>query len=182
MLFTNLNLKPKTIKIMSLSMTLAGIIFILASEYIGALAVRIAMLILLIFCIVNIKMTYRYMTSKEKINYLVATAASIAGMIKTELTMLLIGAVILYFTVPTLFKTIKEKDYSDIVMIIINVTGVLFALFCILSAKAALNTVITIIGIILTVSGCLSLYEIIVKKHGNSSVSDIGDFDDTDDM
>ena len=158
-MLSNLNLKTKTLKIISLSFTLTGIIFILASEYIGSIAIRFAMLITLAFCLTNIKMTYKYLTSKEKINYLAAVTASILGLFKPELTMFIIGIMLLFLTVPIYFNAIKTKDYSDIVMLIISGTGILFAIYCIINSKAALNTVIIIIGIVFTILGCLTLYE-----------------------
>ena len=164
MLFTNLNLKTKTLRIISLSLTLTGIIFILASNYIGSIAIRLAMLIILSFCLINIKMTYKYLTTKEKMNYLAAVSASILGLFKPELTMFIIGILLLFLTVPTYFNAIKNKDYTDIIMFIISGTGILFASYCIINSKAALNTVIIIIGIALTILGCLSLFETLYTK------------------
>ncbi|MDW5299410.1 MAG: hypothetical protein SA378_04650 [Sedimentibacter sp.] len=158
-MLSNLNLKTKTLKIISLSLTLTGITFILASEYIGSISIRLAMLITLAFCLTNIKMTYKYLTTKEKINYFAAVTASILGLVKPELTMFIIGIMLLFLTVPIYFNAIKSKDYSDIIMIIVSGIGILFAIYCIINSEAALNTVIIIIGIAFTILGCLTLYE-----------------------
>lgn len=184
MLFSNFNLKSKTLKIISLSLTLTGILFILGSNYIGSIAIRLAMILILIFCIANIKMTHKYLDTKEKVNYIIAVAASILGLIKPELTMLIIGMLLLFFTVPAYVNIIKARDYSDIVMLIINGTGILFASYCIINSKAALNTVIIIIGIIITIIGCLSLYDVFINKkpYIDSETARFSGFEDTSDM
>lgn len=184
MLFSNLNLKTKTLKIISLSLTLAGILFILASNYIGSLAIRLAMILILLFCIANIKMTYKYLTTKEKTNYLLAIAAFILGLFKPELTMLILGFLLLFFTVPPYINTIKSKDYSDIIMLIINGTGILFASYCIINSKAALNTIIIIIGLILIIIGCLSFYEVFNNKNNSIDLEpeELKGFEDTNDI
>ncbi len=184
MLFAKFNLKTKTLKIISLVLTFIGILFILGSSYIGSIAIRLAMILILIFCIANIKMTYKYLTVKEKINYIIAVSASILGLIKPELTMLIIGVLLLFFTVPPYVNTIKARDYSDIVMLIINGTGILFASYCIINSKAALNTVIIIIGIIMTVTGCISLYDAFINKkpYIDLETGECGGFEDTNEM
>ena len=160
MLFNHFNLKTKTLKIISLSLTLSGIIFILASSYIGAVAVRLAMILLLGFCFVNLKMTYVFLSQKDRMKYYIAIAASILGIIRPDMSMFLIGILLLFATVPPYVNFIKIKDYSDVVMLIINGAGILFAFYCIINSRAALNTVVIIIGIILTITGCLALYEL----------------------
>ncbi len=164
MLFTNLKYNTKTLLIISLSLTFTGIIFILAAKYIGSIAIRLAILILLAFLVLNIKMTYSYISDKERLNYVIAIAASIFGLIKPELTMFLMGIILLYFVLPPYIKIIKSRNYSDIVSLIIFGTGILFGFYCIINSKAALNTVIIIIGIILTISGCLLLYNTLTSK------------------
>jgi len=99
-MLSNLNIQSKTLKILSLILTLTGIIFILASKHIGIIAIRLALTILLIFCAVNFKMTYKYISLKEKINHLVAASAALAGLIKPELTMIILGIFLLYITLP----------------------------------------------------------------------------------
>lgn len=183
MLFSNLSLKTKTLKIISMSLTLTGILFISASRYIGAFAIRLAMIICLIFCIANIKMTYKYLTAKEKTNYFLAITASILGLLRPELTMFITGVLLLFLTVPPYVNYIKTKDYSDIVMLVINGAGILFASYCIINSKAALNTVIVIIGINFTIAGCLTLYDIFLnKKFKDSEISGLSGFEDTGDM
>jgi len=186
MLLTNFNMKTKTIRIISLSFTLTGIIFILASKYIGSFAIRLAMLMNLAFCIINIKMTYKYLTTKERINYTVAITASVLGLLKPELTMFIIGIMIMFLTVPIYINAIKTKDYSDIIMLIISGIGILFATYCILNSKAALNTVIIIIGIAFIILGCLTLYETLNSRKQNSDTNsndeDKFGFENTKDM
>ncbi|HCX61797.1 MAG TPA: hypothetical protein DHU59_05090 [Clostridiales bacterium] len=162
--FYKLKYNSKTLLIVSLSLTLTGIIFILAANYIGSTAIRLAMLALLVFLVLNIKMTYRYISNREKLNYAIAFCGSILGLIKPELTMMLIGIIILYFVLPPYINIIKSKNYSDIVSLIINGAGILFGFYCIINSKAALNTVIIIMGIILTISGCLLLYNTLTSK------------------
>lgn len=184
MLFTNFNLKTNTLKIISLSLTLAGIIFILASRYIGSIAIRLALISVLFFLTANIKMTYMYLTTKEKVDYMLAAIFSITGLFRPELTMFIIGIMLLYITVPPYINVIKSKDYSDIIMLIVYGIGILFASYCIINSKAALNTVIKIIGVILTVSGCLCLYDVFTNNRPNSdsNLNEFSNFDDTSDM
>lgn len=170
MLLSNLKLKNKTLKIISLSLTLTGIIFILGSGYIGTFAIRAAMLMVLFFCFVNVKMTYMYMKKREKINYLAAVSASVLGLFKPELVMFIIGILLMFLTVPVYFNAIKNRDYSDIVMLVASGTGILFGSYCILNARAALNTVVIIIGIILTIAGCLALYEVLYTNNEDNDV------------
>ena len=73
--------------------------------------------------------------------------------------MFIIGVALLILAVPSLYKAVKNKDYSDKLMLIISVIGTLFSIYCILNAGAALNTVIIIIGIAFVIIGCLILFE-----------------------
>ena len=185
-MLSNLNIQSKTLKILSLILTVTGIIFILASKHIGSIAIRLALIFLLLFSIVNFKMTYKYLSLKEKITYLAAVVASIFGIFKPESTMLILGIFLLYLTLPLYIKSIKNKDYSDIITLIISGTGILFAILCILNSKAALQTIIIIIGIAFTILGCLSLYQVLITKKDNISYSETEDsifkFEETNDL
>lgn len=187
MLFSNFNIKTKTLKILSLVLTLAGIVFILFSSYIGRVAIRIAMVAILVFYTSNMKMTYKYLTKKERINHLFIIAASIIGLFRPELIMLITGILLLYISVPPYINVIKSKDYSDVVMLGIYGIGILFAAYCIINSQAALNTVVKIIGIVFTVAGCLTLYEVITGKnsnadHDSNEYSEYNGFEDTNNM
>jgi hypothetical protein len=181
-MLTNLNIQPKTLKILSLILTVTGIIFILASNYIGSIAIRLTMIIILVFCSINFKTTYKYLTLKEKINYLVAVTSAILGIYKPELTILILGVFLLYITLPIYIKSITSKDYSDIIMLIISGTGILFAVLCISNSKAALQTIITIIGISFTILGCILLYQILIsikdKNYEDYTEDDIYNIED----
>lgn len=163
-MFTNLNINTKTLKILSLILTVSGIIFILASKYIGRTAIRLTMIVLLVFFSLNFKLTYKYLTFREKINHLGGAAGAFLGILKPELTMLILGVFLLYLTLPLYIKSVKNKDYSDVITLIVSGTGILFALLCILNAKAALQTIIIVIGIALTILGCISLYQILITN------------------
>lgn len=169
MLFSNMNLKTRTLKIIGLSLTLAGIIFILASKYIGSIAIRLAMFAVLVYNLVNIKMTYKYLKTKEKINYAALVAAAVLGLFRPELIMFITGILLLILTVPIYFNAIRKSDYSDVIMLIISGAGILFASYCIINSKAALNTVIIIIGLAMTILGCLSLFEALYSKTDDNS-------------
>jgi hypothetical protein len=168
-MLSNLNIQSKTLKILSLILTLTGIVFILTSKHIGNISIRLAMIILLIFCVVNFKMTHSYLSLKEKINHLFAVLAAFIGLIKPESTMLLLGIFLLYITLPLYIKSIKNKDFYDVINIIISGTGILFAVFCIFNSKAALQTIIIILGIAFTILGCISLYQALTEKKDNTS-------------
>ncbi|WP_326911183.1 hypothetical protein [Sedimentibacter sp. MB31-C6] len=173
MLFTNLNIESKKLKIMSLIITLIGIIFILASKYIGSFSIRLAMISILIFSLMNLKMSYQYSTTKEKINQSIIILAAFLGLIKPELIMLVIGIGLLILTVPVNYEAIKTKDYSDVLKLIISGIGTLFALYCIINSQAALNTVIIILGIAFIILGCLTFYETLdIKKDKKPQDSD----------
>jgi hypothetical protein len=171
-----MNLKTGTLKIISLSLTLAGIIFILASKYIGSIAIRLVMFAVLFYSLTNIKMTYKYLTTKEKINYVALVAAAVLGLFRPELIMFITGILLLILTVPIYFNAIRKSDYSDVIMLIVSGAGILFASYCIINSKAALNTVIIIIGIAMTIIGCLSLFEALYSKPDDNS----NDSDDSD--
>jgi hypothetical protein len=164
-----MNLKTRTLKIISLSLTLAGIIFILASKYIGSIAIRLAILVALVYSLTNIKMTYKYLKIKEKINYTALITAAVLGLFRPELIMFITGILLLILTVPIYFNAIRKRDYSDIIMLIASGAGILFASYCIINSKAALNTVIIIIGIAMTILGCLSLFEALYSKPNDNS-------------
>ncbi|MDD3924857.1 MAG: DUF308 domain-containing protein [Erysipelotrichaceae bacterium] len=168
----NLNIQSKTLKILSLILTVTGIIFILASKHIGSISICLAMIIILIFCVVNFKMTYTYLSLREKINHLIAALAAFAGLYKPESTMLILGIFLLYITLPIYVKSIKNKDFSDVINLIISGAGILFAVFCIFNSKAALHTIIIIIGIAFTILGCISLYQALTSKKDNTSNDD----------
>ena len=167
-MLSNLNIQSKTLKILSLILTVTGIIFILASKHIGSISIRLAMIILLIFCVVNFKMNYKYLSLKEKINYSLAALAAFAGLYKPESTMLFLGIFLLYITLPIYFKSIKNKYLIDVINLIVSGTGILFAVLCIFNSKAALSTIIIIIGIAFTILGCISLYQALAAKEENT--------------
>jgi hypothetical protein len=168
-MLSNLNIQSKTLKILSLILTVTGIIFILASKHIGSIAIRLSMILIVIFCIVNFKMTYKYLSMKEKITHLAAVTAALIGIYKPESTMLILGIFLLYLSLPAYIKSIKNKDFSDILTLIISGTGILFAVLCLLNSKAALQTIIIIIGIAFTILGCISLYQVLISSKNNIS-------------
>ena len=171
-MLSNLNIQSKTLKILSLILTVTGTLFILASKHIWSISIRLAMSILLIFCAVNFKMTYTYLSLKEKINYLLAALAAFAGLYKPESTMLILGIFLFYITLPIYFKSIKNKDFTDVIKLIISGICILFAVFCIFNSKAALQTIIIILGIAFTILGCISLYQVLTSKKDNTSNDD----------
>lgn len=179
-----LNLKKKILRVISLSLTATGIIFILTSNYIGSIAIRIAVIGVIALCITNIKMTYQYITTKEKINYVIVLTLSVLVLLKPEITMFVIGISLLYITLPIYYNAIKTKDYSDIIILITAGIGMLFGIYCIINSKAALNTVIIITGISFIILGCIALYESFNKTKYNSIYNDENEFDfkDIDEM
>ena len=159
MFIANLNVETKTLRIISLVITLIGMIFILASNYVGNLAIRIAMIVIFILCLFNFKMAYPFSSTVEKTNMIFGILGTVLVFIKPHLTMFIIGVALLVLAVPTLYKAVKNKDYSDKIMLIISGIGTLFSIYCILNGGAALNTVIIIIGIAFVIIGCLILFE-----------------------
>lgn len=131
-------------------------------------------------------MTYKYLSSKEKINYLVAAIAAVLGIFKPKLTMFILGIFLLYLTLPLYIKSIKNKDFSDIITLIISGTGILFATLCILNSNAAIQTIIIIIGIVFTILGCIFLYQVLITKKDTMSYykteDDIFNFEETNDL
>ena len=162
-MLSNINIESKTLKILSVILTLTGIVFIMASNHIGSIAIRLSMILLAVFCIINFKMTHKYISNKEKTTHFIALAASAIGIYKPESTMFILGVFLLYLSIPAYIKSIKNKDYSDILTLIISGTGILFAALCILNSKAALQTVIIIIGIAFTILGCITLYKVLTS-------------------
>lgn len=177
-MLNNLNFSSKTLKIMTAILTLTGIIFILLSDYIGRIAIRIVMFLIILFTVVNFKMTYKYLSGKEKTTHLLSLAGAIAGIYKPELTMLILGAFLLYISIPPYIKIIKDKDYSNILPLILSGTGILFAVLCILNSRTALKTIVIIIGIIFTILGCLSLYNLISNTNNKNDDNNISNFED----
>lgn len=189
MLFTNFNVDTKTLKIISLILTLIGIIFILASNYVGNLAIRIAMLVIFILCIFNFKISYPFSSTVEKMNMLLGVAGTILVFVKPHLTMFIIGVALLVVSLPILYKAIKNKDYSDKIMLIISTVGTLFSIYCIINSGSALNTVIIIIGIAFVILGCLILFETFNISRGSNKFAtyeqekdDEYHFENTEDM
>jgi len=140
-----------------------GAIFILASKYIGRGAIRAAMIAIIIFCVVNLKTSY-HLSLKDKTTYLIALILSIISIYKPEFTMLILGIFLIYISLPKYVKAIKNRDFSDFLLLTISGTGILFGLFCILNSKSALKTVVILIGIIFTVAGCLTFYQGLIRK------------------
>lgn len=159
MLFTNLNVETKTLRIISLIITFIGTIFIFFSNHVGNFAIRISMIVIFILCLLNFKMTYDYSSMKERINMAFALIGSLAAFIKPNLIMFILGVSLLVISFPFLFKSLKNKDYSDKLMLILSTVGVLFSIYCIINSRAALNTVIAIIGIAFVILGCLMFFE-----------------------
>jgi uncharacterized membrane protein HdeD (DUF308 family) len=159
MLFANIKLQTKSLRTISLIITLIGIIFILLSRFIGNFAIRFSMTLIFLLCAFNLKTTYKYSSTSEKINNILGLAASIIIFINPQLAMFIIGVGILILTVPVLYRMVRGKDYSDTVMLILSVVGLALSIYCILNSGAALNTVIIIIGISFVVLGCLLFFE-----------------------
>jgi uncharacterized membrane protein HdeD (DUF308 family) len=101
---------------------------------------------------------------------------------KPESTILLLGIILLYISLPVYLKAIKNQDFTDVINIVISGGGILFALFCIFNAKAALQTIIIIIGNLLTVSGCISLYQALTQRRdtmfNEDTKEDLSGFED----
>jgi len=159
MFFTNMNVETKTLRIISLVITLIGIIFILASKYVGIIAIRTSMVLIFFLCALNFKSVYEYANTKEKINNILGIAASILIFVEPQFAMFIVGVAILIMTVPVLYKMIKNKEFSDVVMFTVSAIGTAFSIYCIVNSRAALNTVIIIIGISFVILGCLLLFQ-----------------------
>lgn len=184
MLFTNLQLNSRTLKIISLLLTITGIIFIMFSNHIGIILVRIAILAAIVYCVISLKTQYEYLKAKEKTTYLIIVLALLIGFYNTNLLMIITGSLLMYLSIPQYYKMVKSKDYSDIVTIIVHGISLSFSIYCFLNANAALNTVIIIVGIILTITGCISLYEFLMNssKKSNSENNESKRFEDTSSM
>ncbi len=159
MIFTNLNIETKTLRISSLILTLIGIVFILASNYVGNIAIRITMLVIFMLSLFNFKISYQFSSTMDKMYMVLSMCGTLLVFIKPQLTMFIIGVVMLILSLPIIYKAIKNKDYSDKIMLILSSIGTLFSIYCIINSRAALNTVIIVIGIAFVILGCLILFE-----------------------
>jgi uncharacterized membrane protein HdeD (DUF308 family) len=158
MIFTNLNVETKTLRMISLVLTLIGIVFILASNYVGNFAIRMAMMVVFILSLLNFRMSCHISSVTDKIYMLLGMAGTLLVFIKPQFTMFIIGVVILILSVPIIYKSVKNKDYSDKIMLTLSAIGTLFSIYCIINSQAALNTVIIVIGIAFVILGCLVLF------------------------
>lgn len=159
MIFTNLNLETKTLRYISLIMTLIGIVFILLSNYIGSIAIRISMITVFALNLFNFKISYQSSSTIEKMYMILSMCGTVLVFIRPQFTMFIIGVVILVLSFPIIYKAVKNKNYSDKIMFILSSIGTLFSIYCIINSRAALNTVITVIGIAFVILGCLLLFE-----------------------
>lgn len=159
MLFANLNAQTKTLRIISLILTSIGIVFILASNYVGNIAIRIAMMVIFMLSLLNFKMSYPFSSTMNKMYMLLGMAGTVLVFVKPQLTMFIIGIVLLVLSVPILYKIVRNKNYADKIMLVLSAIGTLFSIYCIINSRAALNTVIIIIGIAFIILGCLILFE-----------------------
>ena len=159
MIFTNFNVETKTLRIISLILTLIGIVFILASNYVGNLAIRIAMMVIFILSLLNFKMSYPFSSTMNKMYMVLGMAGTVLVFIKPQFTMFIIGVVLLVLSLPIIYKAVRKKDYSDKIMIVLSTIGTIFSIYCIINSRAALNTVIIIIGIAFVILSCLILFE-----------------------
>lgn len=159
MIFTNLNIETKTLRISSLILTLIGIVFILASNYVGNIAIRIAMIVIFMLSLFNLKISYPFSSTTDKMYMMLSMCGTLLVFIKPQFTMFIIGIVMLILSLPIIYKAIKNKNYSDKIMITLSSIGTLFSIYCIINSRAALNTVIIVIGIAFVILGCLILFE-----------------------
>jgi|GEM_PF-447948 len=159
MLFTNFNVETKTLRIISFILALIGIVFILASNYVGNIAIRIAMMVIFILGLFNFKMSYPFSSTMDKMYMVLGMAGILLVFIKPQFTMFIIGVVILVLSLPIIYKAVRKKDYSDKIMIVLSAIGTIFSIYCIINSRAALNTVIVIIGIAFVILSCLILFE-----------------------
>ncbi|MBP1926360.1 uncharacterized membrane protein HdeD (DUF308 family) [Sedimentibacter acidaminivorans] len=159
MIFTNLNIETKTLRISSLILTFIGIVFILASNYVGNIAIRIAMIVIFMLSLFNFKISYPFSSTTDKMYMVLSMCGTLLVFIKPQFTMFIIGIVMLILSLPIIYKAIKNKDYSDKIMITLSSLGTLFSIYCIINSRAALNTVVIVIGIAFVILGCLILFE-----------------------
>lgn len=176
--FSNLKIESKYKKACSLILTLIGIVFILASNYVGYFAMRLAVIAVFIFTLLNFKMTYKYLKTKEKINHMILVIGAVLVFVMPNLLMLILAAAILYLSLPIIYKAVRKKDYNDKIMLIISSIGILFALYCAINSKAALNTVIVIAGIVFVVVGSLIMYEDLEKNKKIKNIKQDNYFDE----
>lgn len=158
MFTNNYNVETKTLRIISMILTVIGIIFILASNHVGNIAIRITMFIIFFIILLNFNITYLYSSKIEKIYMTFAVIGTAVVFIKPQLTMFIIGIVLLTISLPNIYRALRTKNYSDKLMLIITAIGTLFSLYCILNSRAALNTVIIIIGIAFLILGCIMFF------------------------
>lgn len=184
MLFTNLNVQTKTLRIISLILSLIGIIFILASNYVGNIAIRTAMIAIFVLSLLNFKMSYPFSSTMDKMYMMLGMSANVLIFIRPQFTMFIIGVALLILSVPIIYKAVRNKNYSDKIMLALSTIGTLFSVYCIINSRAALNTVIIIIGIAFVIVGCLILFETFdVSRKGNKFVKyEPGDIDEEDEF
>nr|WP_312576578.1 hypothetical protein [Sedimentibacter sp.] len=182
MIFANLNVETKTLRIISLILTFIGIVFILASNYVGNIAIRIAMMVIFALSLLNFKISYPFSSATDKMYMILSMCGSVLVFIKPQLTMFIIGVVILALSLPIIYKSVKNKDYSDKILIVLSAVGAIFSIYCIINSRAALNTVIIIIGLAFVIIGCLILFETFdISRKSNKFVKyEHSDFNEDD--
>lgn len=170
MFINNYNVETKTLRIISLILTLIGIIFILASNHVGNIAIRITMFIIFFVILLNFNITYLYSSKIEKTYMAFGVIGTVVVFIMPQLTMFIIGIVLLTISFPNIYKMIRTKNYSDKIMLTISIIGTLFSIYCILNSRAALNTVIIMIGIAFLILGCIMFFTSFnINKHSHKS-------------
>lgn len=158
MLFSNLNIRTKSLRIFSLIITLAGIAFILAANHVGNIAIRMSMIIVFFASLLNLRISYPFSTKIEKAYMVLGMAGSVLVFIMPQLTMLIVGIGLLGISVPIVIKAVKDKDFADKIMLLMSIAGILFSVYCIINSRAALNTVIRLMGVGMVILGCIALF------------------------
>ncbi len=164
----------KTLRLISLIIVIIGLVFIFASKFIGIFSIRVAAIGLIVFSLINFNFSTAFAINYEKLLSILGIVGGILVFIFPGLAMFLIGIGLMVFAVPIIYKAIKKRDFSDIITFSIAIIAFCFAVYCIINGKAAISTVVKLIGIILAIIGCIFFYRSIdLEKSTNSFMNDI---------
>lgn len=171
MFYTDFKFKSKTLKILAIVLSIVGIIFILASKYIGNFAIRLIMIGIIAVVGIDLKATYKYTDKLKKSAYILALVGAIVSLFYPQLVVLILGVVLLYFCAMSLYNIYKKNSFNNIIKLISTIIGVILSLFCIFNSKGILSVVIKILGAILIAVGCFCFYQYINNNNNKSKLS-----------
>lgn len=179
MFFKQFVFESKVTRLISIIISLIGLLFVFASSFIGVFSIRLVAFFLLAFSLISFDFSNLTNFNSKNLLSVTGIVSGILVIIYPWLAMFIIGVILIVYACPTLYNIFKNKDFSNIVYIVLAILSLCFGIYCIVNGTAAISTIIKLIGILLTVLGCLLFYHSIdTEQSSNKFSNEMSNYED----